>query len=73
MKNWLNNKLYFIGAVAGAGGGYLYWKYIGCLTGTCAITSSPVNSTIYFAIMGALLFGFFKKEKRKAAPTESNS
>lgn len=65
MKNFLgNNKLYFIGAAVGALSGYLYWKYVGCLTGTCAITSSPVNSTIYFALMGALVFGFFKKESR---------
>ena len=64
MKKWLSeNKLYFFGAVAGAVGGFLYWKYVGCLTGTCAITSSPVNSTIYFALMGAVLFGLFKKQK----------
>jgi hypothetical protein len=66
MKKWLSeNKLYFFGAAAGAIAGFLYWKYIGCLTGTCAITSKPLNSTVYFAFMGALLFGFFKKEKVK--------
>jgi hypothetical protein len=65
LKSWiLNNKLYFIGAAVGAVSGYLYWKYIGCLTGSCAITSSPVNSTIYFAIIGALLFSIFRKQKR---------
>lgn len=64
MKQWLNkNKLYFFGALAGAIAGFLYWKYIGCLTGTCAITSKPINSIIYFALMGAVLFGLFKKEK----------
>ena len=66
MKNWiLKNKLYGIGAVAGAIAGFLYWKYVGCLTGTCAITSNPVRSTIYFAILGALLFSLFKKDKNK--------
>ncbi|WP_207493777.1 hypothetical protein [Aridibaculum aurantiacum] len=66
MKNWiLKNKLYWIGAIVGAVAGYLYWKYVGCLTGTCSITSSPVNSTIYFALMGALLFGLFKKEQKQ--------
>lgn len=64
MKKWLNdNRLYFIGAIAGAIAGYLYWNYIGCLSGTCAITSKPLNSTLYFAFMGALVFGFFKREK----------
>lgn len=74
MKKWLNNnKLYIIGAVAGAIAGYLYWNYIGCLSGTCAITSKPLNSTLYFAMMGALLFGFFKKEKPKQSPGDMNA
>lgn len=64
MKNWiLTNKLYFIGALLGGLAGFLYWKYVGCLTGTCAITSKPLNSTLYFAFFGALLLSFFKKEK----------
>lgn len=63
MKNWIKkNKLYFIGALVGAFAGFLYWKYVGCLTGTCAITSSPINSTLYFAFFGAILFGSFKKQ-----------
>lgn len=65
MKKWFQtNKFYFIGAALGAIGGFLYWKYVGCLTGTCAITSNPVNSTIYFALFGALLTGSFKKESK---------
>ena len=35
-----------LGIVAGMVGGYLYWRYVGCSTGTCPITSSPVNSSI---------------------------
>ena len=72
MKNWiLKNKMYGIGAVAGAIAGFLYWKYVGCLTGACAITSNPVRSTVYFAIIGALLFNLFKKEqKEKPAQSE---
>ncbi len=63
MKKWLNNnKLYLIGALIGAIGGYIYWQQIGCDSGTCAITSKPLNSTLYGAMMGALLFGMFKKE-----------
>lgn len=64
MKKFINDqKLYIIGAVIGAISGYLYWKQIGCSTGTCMITSSPIRSTLYFALMGALFFGIFKKEK----------
>lgn len=64
MKKFIkNNYLYLLGALAGAVGGFLYWKFVGCSTGTCMITSSPVRSTLYFALMGALFFGIFKKEK----------
>ncbi len=66
MKKWFkNNALYFIGALAGAIAGYIYWQQIGCSSGTCMITSKPINSTIYGAIMGSLVFGLFKKEKKK--------
>ena len=60
----LSNFLYLIGAFIGAISGFLYWKYVGCITGTCSITSSPINSTLYFALMGTLVFGSFKKEKK---------
>ena len=57
------NKLFIIGALIGAIGGFAYWKYIGCESGTCKITSSPLNSTLYFAVLGALSLSLFKKEK----------
>lgn len=57
--------MYLLGAFIGAIGGFLYWKYVGCNSGTCAITSSPRNSTLYFAIMGAFLLGMFKKDRQE--------
>ncbi len=66
MKNWIiKNKLLFIGAALGAIAGFLYWKYVGCLTGTCAITSNPIRSTIYFAVLGVLVFSLFKKSEKQ--------
>lgn len=63
MKNWLlKNKLGLLGISVGAIGGFLYWKYVGCMSGTCMITSKPINSTIYGALMGFLLFEMFKKK-----------
>jgi hypothetical protein len=56
------NLLSITGIIVGTVSGVLYWKYVGCLTGTCKITSSPVNSTVYFALMGFLFFNLFKKE-----------
>jgi hypothetical protein len=65
MKKWFkNNVLYITGAAFGALAGYIYWQQVGCSSGTCMITSRPVNSTLYGALMGALLFGIFKKEKK---------
>lgn len=66
MKKWYkNNRLYIIGAVAGAVAGYFYWQQVGCSSGTCMITSKPLNSTLYGALMGSLLLGIFKKDKKE--------
>ena len=73
MKKWFSiNKLYFIGIIVGGISGYLYWQQIGCSSGTCMITSKPVNSSIYGALMGALLFGMFKKHGKKQILKEKN-
>lgn len=61
----LKYKLTLIGVALGAIGGYAYYHFIGCSSGTCAITSKPLNSTLYGAMMGGLLFSSFKKEKAK--------
>ena len=53
------------GILVGLSGGYLYWQQIGCVTGSCPITSSPVNSSLYGGMMGGLLFSMFKKEKNQ--------
>jgi phage shock protein E len=60
----VKHKLTIIGIVVGAIGGYLYYHYIGCMSGTCPITSQPLNSTLYGAMMGGLLLNTFKKEKK---------
>jgi len=53
-----------IGVVVGAIAGYAYYYYVGCASGTCAITSKPINSTLYGSLMGGLLFNLFVKEKK---------
>jgi hypothetical protein len=54
-----------IGILLGAVAGYLYWFYIGCNSGSCAITSSPINSTIYGSLMGGLLLNSFESAKKE--------
>jgi hypothetical protein len=55
-----------IGIVVGAIAGYLYYFYLGCASGTCAITSKPLNSTLYGALMGGLVFNMFVKSPKKS-------
>jgi hypothetical protein len=57
------NILIVAGIAVGAIGGFLYWKFVGCSSGQCPITSSPVNSTLYGALMGGLLFSMGKSKK----------
>ncbi|WP_018109362.1 DUF6132 family protein [Bacteroides propionicifaciens] len=66
MKSFIqNNILAIIGVFIGALGGYLYWKFVGCNTGTCPITSSPLNSTLYGAVLGGLFLSIFKRKPKK--------
>lgn len=50
---WGRVKL-FLPVVLGTLGGFLYYNFIGC-NGTCAITGSPVNSTLYGSLIGLIL------------------
>ena len=52
-----------IGITLGAVAGFLYWKFVGCSSGTCMITSKPIISTLYGSVMGFLVAGIFKKDK----------
>lgn len=61
MKNY---GLVVIGIFVGAVAGFLYWKLVGCDSGTCAITSNPTSSTLYGAMMGGLLFSIFKTNQK---------
>jgi hypothetical protein len=54
-----------IGIALGAVAGFLYWKYVGCVTGSCPITSKPVNSSLYGAMMGGLIGDMFRKSNKK--------
>lgn len=66
MKIFLKkNILTIIGVPLGALAGFLYWKFVGCNSGTCAITSNPMNSTLYGAVMGGLLLSIFQKNNKK--------
>ena len=58
-------KLAIFGILIGAIFGYLYYHFVGCFSGTCVITSKPINSTLYGAMIGGLLFAIFEKKPKK--------
>lgn len=65
MKEFITQyKLSIAGVLIGAILGYAYYYFIGCTTGSCAITSKPVNSTVYGSVIGYLLFSVFEKSKK---------
>lgn len=57
-------RLTMAGIILGAIAGYLYYHFVGCASGTCMITSKPINSTLYGALMGGLFLNMFQNEKQ---------
>jgi len=65
IRNWgRRNWLTLLGIALGAVAGFIYWSQIGCTSGTCAITSNWLNSTVYGAVMGGLLLSTFSTTKK---------
>lgn len=62
------------GTAAGALGGFLYWKYVGCLSGTCAIKSNWYLMVPWAAVLGYLAGSmagdFIRKRKTRKEQTE---
>ena len=61
-KQFSNKRIMFIiiGVILGWVSGFLYWKYVGCVTGNCAITSVWYKSTLYGMLMGGMIFDLIK-------------
>lgn len=56
IKKWLRPALFILG---GGLVGLAYYYFVGCSTGSCVITSSPLTSMAYMAVVGWLLSGAF--------------
>ena len=61
-----SHRILLTAAFAAGGGlvGLLYYQFFGCRTG-CPITSSPVNTMVYTAVIGLLLSGVFLPGRSK--------
>lgn len=66
-----NNLLTTIGILTGGVAGFLYWRFVGCSSGSCPITSSPVMSSIWGAAIGGLLLSIFRTDKKQKNNTQT--
>ena len=44
-----------LGVLIGGTLGFLYYYFIGCTSGSCAITSSPISSILFGGVFGLLI------------------
>lgn len=54
--NFLKNYKLIIGTIVGSIAGYSYYYFVGCTNGACPISSNPIISTLYGAMMGRIMF-----------------
>ena len=52
------------GIILGAVAGYIYYIKVGCVSGTCAITSNPYLSIFWGAVIGYLVADLFGSKKK---------
>lgn len=64
-----SNLVQLVFLLIGASGGFLYWKFIGCESGTCMIKSVWYWSTLWGAsvgyLVGDIISGFLNKKLNK--------
>lgn len=75
MKELIKEKYFTVAfTVLGAVGGFLYWKFVGCISGTCPIQSVWYWSTLWGAAFGFLIGDFIsdtiQKRKKKTEKSE---
>ncbi len=51
--------------LAGAAGGYLYYRFVGCASGACPISANPALSTLYGGAVGFLIGSAVTPDKGK--------
>ena len=64
-----------IGTLLGAAGGFFYWKYVGCVSGTCTIKSNWYLMIPWAAVLGFLagsIAGDTIRKKNRKKDTDLN-
>lgn len=73
MQNFISTyKQYILGIAIGGIAGFLSWRFVGCNSGTCPITSTWHNTTLYGMLMGILIASPSKKRQEKQDIENSN-
>jgi hypothetical protein len=66
---FLNKRIQILLSILGGVGGFLYWKFVGCTSGTCVIKSVWYWSTLWGTVVGYLagdlINDFLNKRKRR--------
>ena len=66
------HKLVVISTVTGLLAGFLYWKFVGCLSGTCPIKSVWYLSTLFGGVIGylsgSIVNDFIEARRKKKDP-----
>ena len=75
-KFFLEKKIQILLTMVGALGGFLYWRFVGCNSGTCVIKSVWYWSTLWGAavgyLVGDMISDFLQKRlKRKGGEGEN--
>ena len=60
-----------LGVSLGVIGGYSYYHFVDCESGTCSVWSSPYKSIAYGAALGGILF--FDTKTKKDGKSDGNS
>jgi hypothetical protein len=64
-KRWKRYLPMMILAVVGLIAGFLYYRFVGCASGACAITYNPYISTLYGGVLGTLIGYIVTPGKKK--------
>jgi hypothetical protein len=53
--------------------GFMYWKFVGCTSGTCPLTSNWYSSTLFGGVFGYLIGDSFLPKKKTDVPASEKT
>jgi len=70
-ENFIKYRFKILFITLGAIAGFLYWRFVGCTSGTCPITSNWYSSVPYGMLFGWLISDLFKSNKKNEITDEN--